>query len=115
MQGEDNAVVPVASNPTSNPQGLNDSAAQKADLLRQFAGAGNEATDGGGLIAQLANNPFFTAVSVLLFNRSTKKKFLTKTPGFWPRRLDGHRSLWSERDPPWSRPPPSPSARRRGN
>jgi hypothetical protein len=57
----DNGLVKVASNPTSVPPGLNDGgAAQKADLLRQFASSGNSGD--GGLIAQLSNNPFFTAV-----------------------------------------------------
>ncbi|EXJ86783.1 mitochondrial chaperone BCS1 [Capronia epimyces CBS 606.96] len=54
----DNGVVTVASN--SAPTPLNAPAAPpKAELLRQFAGAGS-ASD-GGLVAQLTSNPFFTA------------------------------------------------------
>ncbi|EXJ57497.1 mitochondrial chaperone BCS1 [Cladophialophora yegresii CBS 114405] len=60
MQGE-NGVVKVPANPASVPPGLNDGggAAHKADLIRQFASSGNSGD--GGLIAQLSNNPFFTA------------------------------------------------------
>ncbi|KIX03506.1 uncharacterized protein Z518_07059 [Rhinocladiella mackenziei CBS 650.93] len=58
MQG-DNGVVTVASNPASAPSGLNDAAAQKADLVRPLAGATNNTES--GLIAQLSGNPFFTA------------------------------------------------------
>ncbi|EXJ88042.1 mitochondrial chaperone BCS1 [Capronia coronata CBS 617.96] len=57
----DNGVVTVASNSAAHTSpGLTEAAApSKADLLRQFAGAGN-ASD-GGLLAQLTSNPFFTA------------------------------------------------------
>lgn len=59
----DNGVVTVASNPTAPAANLNDAAAaQKADFVRLFAGAGNS-TD-GGLISQLTSNPLFTAVSL---------------------------------------------------
>ena len=56
----DNGVIEVAENPRLAPPSLNDGGAQKADLIRQFALTGNSAD--GGLIAQLSNNPFFTAV-----------------------------------------------------
>ncbi|OQV01833.1 hypothetical protein CLAIMM_07124 [Cladophialophora immunda] len=57
----DNGLVKVASNTNTSPTppALTDAASQKADLVRQFATASNS-TD-GGLIAQLINNPFFTA------------------------------------------------------
>jgi hypothetical protein len=55
----DNGVV-VAANSTPAPT-LNDVAAPKADLVRQFA-----TTTDGGLIAQLTSNPFFTAVRLRL-------------------------------------------------
>ena len=53
----DDGVVNVASNSPAFP----DVPTQKVDLIRQLASNGN--TGDGGLIAQLANNPFFTAVS----------------------------------------------------
>ncbi|KIV80336.1 hypothetical protein PV11_07842 [Exophiala sideris] len=55
----DNGVVTVASNQPSPAASLNDAAAQKADFVRLFAGGGSSTE--GGLIAQLANNPLFTA------------------------------------------------------
>ncbi|KAH0839208.1 Mitochondrial chaperone BCS1 [Fonsecaea pedrosoi] len=57
----DNGLVQVASNTNTSlsTPALTDAASQKADLLRQVAST-SSSTD-GGLIAQLLNNPFFTA------------------------------------------------------
>jgi hypothetical protein len=55
----DNEVLKVASSSAASPPIAQDAAAQKADL-RQFASSENSGN--GGLIAQLASNPFFTAV-----------------------------------------------------
>ena len=84
MQG-DNGVLPVATNPSPAPTApiLNETAAQKAELVRQFASAGSS-TD-GGLIAQLTSNPFFTAVSLCL---GVYEAYLT-VPGLW--------TCWSRR------------------
>jgi len=59
----DNGVVTVVSNQPTPAARVNDAATQKADFVRLFAGGGNSE---GGLIAQLANNPLFTAVSTLI-------------------------------------------------
>lgn len=58
MQG-DNGVVNLAADQSSlNAHDVN---AQKADLVRQLAGAGSSSNE-GGLIAQLSNNALFTGV-----------------------------------------------------
>lgn len=67
MQGDNGVVTVAANSTTSSASGLNDVAAQKADLVRQFATINTN--DGGGLITQLSNNPFFTAVCIYYSSR----------------------------------------------
>ncbi len=69
MQGDNGVVTVAANSTTSSASGLNDVAAQKADLVRQFATASNTTDGGGGLIAQLSTNPFFTAVCIYYSSR----------------------------------------------
>jgi hypothetical protein len=65
--------------------GVGDAAAHKADLIRQFAST-SDAT-GGGLIAQLSNNPFFTAVSCV---RTSLQSNTDTILGLWAGWLDSH-------------------------
>lgn len=107
MQSDNGIVRPA---PVSAPA-VND-AAQKADLIRQFARPA-DASD-GGLIAQLTGNPFFTAVSIV--GVEIEDRIMLTTPqGLWTRRTHCDRRLWSTRHPPWSLPSAPPSSRRRRN